>query len=253
LRLRRSRSRSAPAQPVGGLRGAGRGRAAGRRRRGARRRVPARRAALPALLRPRAHPRGLPALPRERRATAAVSDAVPSRLRAAEGRVLLAAARDAIEAAVLGREERRAAEEESSPALTRAGASFVTLRTAGGALRGCIGELEARRPLVESVRGCAVSAALRDPRFPPVTASELAELVVAISVLTPQQRVRGAGDVIVGRHGVVIERGSRRGVLLPEVAVEQGWDAATFVAHTCRKAGLPADAWLDPETRVSVF
>ncbi|HEY8427449.1 MAG TPA: AmmeMemoRadiSam system protein A [Sandaracinaceae bacterium] len=171
---------------------------------------------------------------------------------AADGRVLLAAARDAIEAAVLGRKERRAPE-ESSPALARHRASFVTLRRADGALRGCIGELEARRPLIDSVRGCAVSAALRDPRFSPVTAGELDGIVIAVSVLTPAVPVRGVEHVIVGRHGVVIERGARRGVLLPEVAVEQGWDAATFVAHTCRKAGLPADAWLDPETRVSVF
>lgn len=169
-----------------------------------------------------------------------------------EGRALLTAARDAIEAAVLGREERRAAEERA-PALQRSGASFVTLRSADGSLRGCIGELEARRPLVESVRGCAVGAALRDPRFSPLEPGELPGLRVAISVLTPAEPASGPEAIEVGRHGLLIERGPYRGVLLPEVALEQGWDAATFLAHTCRKAGLPPDAWRDPGTRVSVF
>ncbi len=166
--------------------------------------------------------------------------------------MLLRAARDAIEAAVTGRPEHRTPE-ESAPALIEPGASFVTLRGPGGALRGCIGEIEPRRPLIESVRGCAVSAALRDPRFAPLAADELDGLSIAISVLTAPERVRGPEDVEVGRHGVLIERGAHRGVLLPEVAVEQRWDAVTFVAHTCHKAGLPADAWSDPTTRVSVF
>lgn len=169
-----------------------------------------------------------------------------------DGRALLRAARDAIEAAVLGRSERRGVE-ESAPALHRTGASFVTLRSADGALRGCIGELEPRRPLVDSVRGCAVSAALRDPRFAPVSPDELPGLRIGISVLTPTERVRGPEDVEIGRHGILIEQDFARGVLLPEVALEQGWDAETFVAHTCRKAGLTPDAWRDPRTAVHVF
>lgn len=164
---------------------------------------------------------------------------------------LLAAGRDAIEAAVLGREERQV-DGEDAPELTRLGASFVTLRTLDGELRGCIGELEARRPLIESVRRCAVSAALRDPRFPPVVAVELASLRLGISVLTPSRRA-AAHEVEVGRHGIVIERGAQRGVLLPEVATENGWDAETFLAFTCRKAGLPLDAWREPATSISLF
>lgn len=170
----------------------------------------------------------------------------------AEGTALLRAARDAIEAAVLGRPP-QPAPEESSPELTRLGAAFVTLRNPDGTLRGCIGELEARRPLVESVRGCAVGAALRDPRFPAVAPAEVATLRVEISVLTPGQTVVGLHSIEIGRHGVLVEQGSRRGVLLPEVATEQGWDVETFVRHACRKAGLPPDAWRDPSTRVSVF
>ncbi len=168
------------------------------------------------------------------------------------GRTLLRAARDAIESAVLDRHAHRSPDEEA-PALRHPGAAFVTLRTADGELRGCIGELEARRPLIDSVRGCAVGAALRDPRFLPVSAGELDGLRVAISVLTPPVPVRGAAAIEIGRHGLVIERGPYRGVLLPEVATEQGWDAETFLAQTCRKAGLPPDAWRDPEATISVF
>ncbi len=171
---------------------------------------------------------------------------------AVDGRALLRAARDAIEAAVLRREE-RPGDEEDAPAMRALGAAFVTLRREDGELRGCIGELEARRPLVDSVRGCAASAALRDPRFSPMTPPELSGLRIGISVLTPAEPVQGPEDVEVGVHGVIVERGIRRGVLLPEVAVEQGWDAETFVSYCCRKAGLPPDAWRDPETTIEVF
>jgi AmmeMemoRadiSam system protein A len=167
-------------------------------------------------------------------------------------RALLHAARDAIEAAVTGRAPERDRAEDR-PELQAPGAAFVTLRSPDGALRGCIGELEARRPLVDSVRGNAAAAALRDPRFVPVGPAEVDGLHIGISVLTPARPVAGPRDVEVGRHGVIVERGPYRGVLLPEVGVEQGWDAETFVAATCRKAGLPADAWRDPATRISVF
>jgi AmmeMemoRadiSam system protein A len=176
-----------------------------------------------------------------------VSDALAS-----GGLTLLRAARDAIEAAVIGRGEQRS-HEEDAPALRRLGASFVTLRTRAGELRGCIGELEARRPLVESVRSCAIGAALRDPRFAPVRADELDALAIAISVLTPASVVRGPSDIEIGRHGILVERGLQRGVLLPEVATDQGWDAETFLGCTCRKAGLGADAWRDAATTIRVF
>jgi AmmeMemoRadiSam system protein A len=170
----------------------------------------------------------------------------------AEREALLDAARDAIDAAVRGRLPRPGVSEED-PVLLSAGAAFVTLRSPDGSLRGCIGELEARRPLIESVRGCAAGAALRDPRFPPVTGDEVAGLRLGISVLTPSRRVRGPDEIEVGRHGLIIERGYHRGVLLPEVATEQGWDVPTFLAQTCHKAGLPIDAWRDPATAISVF
>lgn len=128
----------------------------------------------------------------------------------------------------------------------------MTLRSPDGSLRGCIGELEARRTLIGSVRGCAASAALRDPRFSPVTRSELEGLRIGVSVLTPS-RPCDPMSVEVGRHGVIVERDEHRGVLLPEVAVDQGWTREELLAGVCRKAGLPPDAWRDPRTEIRVF
>ena len=113
-----------------------------------------------------------------------------------------------------------------------------------GELRGCIGQIEARQPLVETVADCAVSAALRDPRFRPLTARELdAGTEIEISVLTPMERVSSIEEIEVGRDGLLIRQNYRSGLLLPQVAVEWGWDRDTFLAQTCRKAGLPLDAW----------
>lgn len=166
--------------------------------------------------------------------------------------VLLDAARDAIEAAVLDRPPHPTML-EAAPFAQAPGATFVTIRSPDGSLRGCIGELEARRSLIESTRGCAVSAAIRDPRFPPVRPEELDGLQIALSVLTPPRVLQTPDEVEVGRHGLIVERGRARGVLLPEVPVDHGWDRETFLEMTCRKANLPGDAWRDPETRLSVF
>ncbi|MBZ0118751.1 MAG: AmmeMemoRadiSam system protein A, partial [Sandaracinaceae bacterium] len=169
----------------------------------------------------------------------------------ADSKALLRIARHAIEDALAGRSMRHDPA-ESRPALIRKSGCFVTLRTMDGELRGCIGDLSGERPLVDSIRTSAISAALRDPRFLPVTQSELPALRIALSVLTPIRAAR-ADEVEVGRHGLLIERGPMRGVLLPEVAVEQGWNREQFLAGTCRKAGLPLDAWRAPGTSIGVF
>ncbi len=166
--------------------------------------------------------------------------------------VLRAAARDALEAAVLDRLPRRSPAEEAPWARVHR-ATFVTLRSPDGSLRGCIGEMEARRPLVESVRDNAVAAALRDPRFAPVGPDEVGGLRVGISVLTPTRRIAQPSEVEVGRHGVLVTQGRHRGVFLPEVATEQGWDRETYLSALCRKAGLPLDAWRHPSTELAVF
>ena len=119
--------------------------------------------------------------------------------------------------------------------------AFTTIHRAG-ALRGCIGYVMAQLPLAETVAQTAAAAALEDPRFEPVAEHELDRLELEISVMSPLQPIRPE-DVVVGRHGLLISRGMRRGLLLPQVATEYGWDAEEFLAQTCCKAGLPPDAW----------
>jgi len=132
------------------------------------------------------------------------------------------------------------------------GAAFVTLEK-GGNLRGCIGYTTAVAPLVQIVAECAIKAAVQDPRFPPVEADELDHLHIEISVLTPLETVTSLEQITVGRDGLMISRGSRRGLLLPQVATEYGWDREEFLRHTCRKAGLPEDAYLDPDVTIQSF
>jgi AmmeMemoRadiSam system protein A len=127
--------------------------------------------------------------------------------------------------------------------LAEPGAAFVSLH-AGDELRGCIGCIEPRGiSLAATVIGMAAAAASDDPRFAPLGWHELEKTRIEVSVLGPLVPIGGPADVVVGRDGLVVERGGDRGLLLPQVAVEWGWDADRFVAETCRKAGLPATAW----------
>jgi AmmeMemoRadiSam system protein A len=126
--------------------------------------------------------------------------------------------------------------------VTSPGAAFVTIHKRGE-LRGCIGHVEANEPLGRVIARCAVAACSLDPRFPALTADELPDIDVELSLLTPLEPIAGPNEIEIGRHGLVVEKGSRRGLLLPQVAVEWKWDAPTFLAHTCHKAGLPRDAW----------
>lgn len=120
--------------------------------------------------------------------------------------------------------------------------AFVTIHCRGE-LRGCLGRIEAQTPLAETVLHLAASVADSDPRFEPVAVLELAEIAIEISVLTPEREVESITEIALGRHGVIVEQGRRRGLLLPQVAAEYGWDRETFVSHTCRKASLAPDAW----------
>jgi AmmeMemoRadiSam system protein A len=155
-------------------------------------------------------------------------------------RALVAIARAAVHGSVTG----RATVHVPATDLPDASGAFVTLKK-HGELRGCIGTLECRRPLHEEVARVAVSAAREDPRFPPVGAEELDDLAVEVSVLGPLEPIDPADPeaIVIGRHGLVIEQGSRRGLLLPQVATEWKMDREAFLAQTCAKAGLPADAW----------
>jgi len=161
-------------------------------------------------------------------------------LTSAERKALLELARGSIAAALAGSKAPDAP--LRSEALDTECGGFVTL-TRRGELRGCIGYVRAVKPLRQTVAEMAVQAALHDPRFEPVTARELPDLDIEISVLSPLEEVTDVSRIEVGRHGLVIQDGVRSGLLLPQVATEYGWDRETFLDHTCLKAGLPAGSW----------
>ena len=121
---------------------------------------------------------------------------------------------------------------------------FVTLKRRGE-LRGCIGTLQCRAGLAQEVARTARESATQDPRFPPVVVEEVPELSLEISVLGPLEEIDPAvpNAIVIGTHGLVVEHGVRRGLLLPQVATEWGWDVPQFLRQTCRKAGLPDEAW----------
>jgi len=131
------------------------------------------------------------------------------------------------------------------------GGLFVSLH-AGGKLRGCIGIIESPATLGENLVQSAADAALRDPRFPPVRLEEVEALDIEVSLLSPMQPIRPE-EVVIGRHGLLVERYGRRGLLLPQVATEHGLSREQFLAETSIKAGLSRDAWKDPETRIYGF
>jgi len=157
---------------------------------------------------------------------------------------LLQLARRAITAHVAGE---RLGDPSLDGVFARCGAAFVTLH-ARGDLRGCIGHLDDGDPLGRVVPRCAVNACSQDPRFPPVVQEELPGIDIELSLLAPLERVNDAADIEIGRHGLVVELGWQRGLLLPQVAIEWNWDAENFFAHTCRKAGLPTNAWKNGAT-----
>jgi AmmeMemoRadiSam system protein A len=167
-----------------------------------------------------------------------------------ERKTLLKLARDTIEARLSMKSppEGRA----PGPALVQPRGAFVTLH-ARGRLRGCIGYVEAIKPLFETVREMAAASAFQDPRFSPLTPAEYGDIEIEISVMSPLRRVASVEEIEVGTHGIVIKRGLRQGLLLPQVATEQGWDRDTFLEHSCYKAGLGGDSWKKPDTEIYVF
>ncbi|HWW50490.1 MAG TPA: AmmeMemoRadiSam system protein A [Verrucomicrobiae bacterium] len=135
--------------------------------------------------------------------------------------------------------------------LIRPAGAFVTLRRRGR-LRGCIGQLASTLPLISVVAQSARAAALEDPRFSPVRPSELAEIEIELSVLSPMEDIEPRW-IEAGKHGLMVSKDSRRGVLLPQVAREFRWTAERLLEETCVKAGLGRDAWKDPSTRIQAF
>lgn len=167
-------------------------------------------------------------------------------------RELLRIARQAIEAVLDGV---RAGVDASQldEALRRPSGAFVSLHTGDGELRGCIGSIAPVAPLCEAVSSNAINAAFRDPRFRPLRKDELANVHIEISVMSPISLVGDSSEIEVGRDGLIVTRGSRRGLLLPQVATEYGWDRETFLRQTCLKAGLPPDSWREPNCRIEKF
>jgi len=133
-----------------------------------------------------------------------------------------------------------------NPKLRSDGAVFVTIKEKGS-LRGCIGHVQAIMPLYQSVIKNAIAASSSDPRFPPMTKDELQDIEIEISILSPMQKLKDVKNIQIGKHGLVIRKGSQSGLLLPQVPIEQGWDRQTFLKQICAKAGLPEYAWKDAE------
>jgi AmmeMemoRadiSam system protein A len=161
---------------------------------------------------------------------------------------LLALARDARRARVTGG---RAPVVDCTGALALRRGAFVSLHRLGH-LRGCLGRLTLETPLGQTIVHLGGIVADSDPRFAPVSPDELSDLHIEISILTPERAITSIDEIEVGRHGLIVEDGNSRGLLLPQVASEQGWNSETFLEHTCLKAGLRRDAW-KRGARVLVF
>jgi len=142
--------------------------------------------------------------------------------------------------------------------------AFVTLNTQGvsdNSLRGCIGYIEPTYSLYEAIHRVSISSAIEDPRFPSVTLEEMENILIELSILTPPKLIEVNNPeeyfnkIVIGRDGLIAEKGMRRGLLLPQVPVDHGrnWDVKTFLSHTCSKAWLDPDAWKDLTTKIFSF
>jgi AmmeMemoRadiSam system protein A len=172
-----------------------------------------------------------------------------SRLSNDDWLALVEIARHAISSAIL---EKRIPDFPGFPtALSGREGAFVSLYHAG-ALRGCVGQVDNPGPLADVVARSAISAALHDSRFTPIRAEEVATLEIEISILTAPERIP-VEAIVAGRHGLMVVRGSFRGLLLPQVATERKWSGRRLLEETCVKAGLARDAWRDPATEVFGF
>lgn len=130
--------------------------------------------------------------------------------------------------------------------------AFVTIHIKGN-LRGCIGYIVGVRTIPETVKDMAEASAFSDPRFSALTADEYKKIDIEISILSPVEKVSNLNDIVVGRDGLIITRGFSRGLLLPQVPVEQGWNRDTFLTHTCFKAGIPGDSWKKNDVVIEKF
>lgn len=168
-----------------------------------------------------------------------------------EKQSLLRLARMTLEKKLLGNTDNYPDPLDSSVLKEKRGA-FVSLHRRG-MLRGCIGCIEGRKPLLGTIEEMARAAAFNDPRFPPLSAEELKDLDIEISVLTPLKQISDINEIEIGVHGLFIERQHCCGLLLPQVATEWGWDRIRFLEESCRKAGLPSNSWKEKGTKIYIF
>lgn len=171
-------------------------------------------------------------------------------LTAGEKTVLLNIARSTVENFV--RSGLYTVEPREEKSLNARNGCFVTIKQKGQ-LRGCIGNFQSERPLFKEVAEMAVASASKDPRFYPMKQEDLGDFTVEISVLSKLEKIEDIQQIEIGRHGIYLEKGYYRGVLLPQVATEHGWDRETFLKQTCIKAGLPPEAWRADDAEIYIF
>lgn len=169
---------------------------------------------------------------------------------AQEQEILLAIARQAIVDQVRTGDYEVEPREEKS--LNARRGCFVSIKQ-NRKLRGCIGNFQSEQPLFSEVAEMAVSSATRDPRFYPMSEADLDNFRLEISVLSPLEKIDDIADIEVGKHGIYLEKSFHRGVLLPQVATEHGWNRETFLMQTCIKAGLPTNAWQTEDAEIYIF
>ncbi|MFA6566758.1 MAG: AmmeMemoRadiSam system protein A [Victivallales bacterium] len=170
----------------------------------------------------------------------------------AEKKMMLALARSSIENVL---KKQPLSTPDSLPGKLRETRScFVTLHTKDGALRGCIGNIEAFEPLCSNIIHNASHSAFQDPRFQQIKSlEELSDIVIEISVLTPPEKIKSTDDFIIGKHGIILSKDFHNSVFLPQVAPEQGWDKETTMGHLSLKAGLDPYAWKEADAEFKVF
>ncbi|MDY0268119.1 AmmeMemoRadiSam system protein A [Trichloromonas sp.] len=167
-----------------------------------------------------------------------------------EQEILLAIARQAVIDCVCGNGDYVEPREEQSLNVRRG--CFVTIKQQGR-LRGCIGNFQSELPLFKEVAAMVRASATCDPRFYPMKEEDLADFTIEISVLSPLEKIDDIEQIVIGRHGIYLEKGFYRGVLLPQVATERQWDRLTFLKQTCLKAGLASDAWKAEDCEIYLF
>ncbi|MEG8946356.1 AmmeMemoRadiSam system protein A [Rosettibacter firmus] len=168
-----------------------------------------------------------------------------------EKKILLKAARTSI-SSIFTDEKLPQVDYEKYPALKSHAGAFVTL-TEHGRLRGCIGYITSDKPLYETVCDAAISAAINDPRFPPVRESELDDIEIEISILSEPFPLNSYDDIIIGKHGLILEEKGRRGLLLPQVPIEHNMNKEQYLDAICQKTGFPAGYWRTKQLKLSGF